>query len=153
MPQKILEIVLERAGVWQTLVRIYAIPANTKGTHTAIPTSLYIEPGIRLRRRIARPMPGEQAPRSSGGDCEPTRLHSKRSANSLHPSQKQGQPEGCPCFWLGWPDSDRRMPESKSGALPLGYTPIFKSTFVIIAYFLKCVKNFFSFSLERFLVF
>ena len=28
-------------------------------------------------------------------------------------------------FWLGWPDSDRRMPESKSGALPLGYTPIF----------------------------
>ncbi len=27
-------------------------------------------------------------------------------------------------LWLGWPDSDRRMPESKSGALPLGYTPI-----------------------------
>ena len=29
--------------------------------------------------------------------------------------------------WLGWPDSDRRMPESKSGALPLGYTPMFDS--------------------------
>ncbi len=31
----------------------------------------------------------------------------------------------CEGFWLGWPDSDRRVPESKSGALPLGYTPIY----------------------------
>ena len=28
-------------------------------------------------------------------------------------------------FWLGWPDLNRRMPESKSGALPLGDIPIF----------------------------
>ena len=27
-------------------------------------------------------------------------------------------------FWLGWWDSNTRMPESKSGALPLGYSPI-----------------------------
>ena len=27
--------------------------------------------------------------------------------------------------WLGWPDLNRRMPESKSGALPLGDIPIF----------------------------
>ncbi len=27
-------------------------------------------------------------------------------------------------FWLGWQDSNLRMPESKSGALPLGYIPI-----------------------------
>ncbi len=26
-------------------------------------------------------------------------------------------------FWLGWLDSNQRMPESKSGALPLGDTP------------------------------
>ena len=26
--------------------------------------------------------------------------------------------------WLGWLDSDQRMTESKSVALPLGYTPI-----------------------------
>ncbi len=25
--------------------------------------------------------------------------------------------------WLGWPDSNQRMRESKSRALPLGYTP------------------------------
>ena len=28
-----------------------------------------------------------------------------------------------PPQWLGWPDSDRRVPESKSGALPLGDIP------------------------------
>ena len=27
-------------------------------------------------------------------------------------------------FWLGWQDSNLRMPESKSGALPLGDIPI-----------------------------
>ncbi len=26
-------------------------------------------------------------------------------------------------FWLGWQDLNLRVPESKSGALPLGYTP------------------------------
>ncbi len=26
-------------------------------------------------------------------------------------------------FWQGWQDLNLRMPESKSGALPLGYTP------------------------------
>ena len=26
--------------------------------------------------------------------------------------------------WLGWQDSNLRMPESESSALPLGYTPI-----------------------------
>ena len=28
-------------------------------------------------------------------------------------------------IWLGWQDSNLRMPESKSGALPLGDTPIY----------------------------
>ena len=27
-------------------------------------------------------------------------------------------------MWLGWPDLNRRMPESKSGALPLGDIPV-----------------------------
>lgn len=27
-------------------------------------------------------------------------------------------------FWLGWQDSNLRMPESKSGALPLGDIPM-----------------------------
>ena len=30
--------------------------------------------------------------------------------------------------WLGWLDLNQRMPESKSGALPLGYTPIYTSS-------------------------
>ena len=29
----------------------------------------------------------------------------------------------CRLFWLGWLDSNQRMPESKSGALPLGDIP------------------------------
>ena len=29
--------------------------------------------------------------------------------------------------WLGWLDSDQRMTESKSVALPLGYTPVSKN--------------------------
>ena len=41
-----------------------------------------------------------------------------------HPSHNKSHPIGWLLLWLGWPDSDRRMPESKSGALPLGYTPI-----------------------------
>ena len=38
-------------------------------------------------------------------------------------------PQLLPCsarlkrFWLGWLDSNQRMRESKSRALPLGYTP------------------------------
>ena len=28
-------------------------------------------------------------------------------------------------FWLGWLDSNQRMPQSKCGALPLGYIPIY----------------------------
>ena len=28
-------------------------------------------------------------------------------------------------FWLGWLDLNQRMPESKSGALPLGDSPLF----------------------------
>ena len=33
-----------------------------------------------------------------------------------------GKPSGF--FWQGWLDSNQRMRESKSLALPLGYTPI-----------------------------
>ena len=34
--------------------------------------------------------------------------------------------ELAPTPWLGWLDSNQRMRESKSRALPLGYTPIWK---------------------------
>ena len=37
---------------------------------------------------------------------------------SKTPAQK------CGSFWLGWLDSDQRMTESKSVALPLGYSPL-----------------------------
>ena len=35
-------------------------------------------------------------------------------------------------FWLGWPDLNRRMQESKSCALPLGDTPILIFTTAIV---------------------
>ncbi len=77
--------------------------------------------------------------RSFGGECEPTHLLAN-ARRFLHPGQKQGQPEGCPCFWLGWPDSDRRMRESKSRALPLGYIPILSlsSVFALERLFVFC---------------
>ena len=42
-------------------------------------------------------------------------------------------------FWLGWPDLNRRMRESKSRALPLGDIPRYS---VIIANFCALVKKF-----------
>ena len=49
-----------------------ATPANTKGTRMgALGKSV---PDIRLRRRFARPAPCKRACRSTGGECEPTRL-------------------------------------------------------------------------------
>ncbi len=53
--------------------------------------------------------------------CSHLCFKSKTRGNSfLKVFQKSLPPQ-----WLGWPDLNRRMPESKSGALPLGYTPIF----------------------------
>ncbi len=37
-----------------------------------------------------------------------------------------------PQLWLGWLDSNQRMTESKSVALPLGYTPIFYFTLLTL---------------------
>lgn len=36
-------------------------------------------------------------------------------------------------FWLGWLDSNQRLPESKSGALPLGYTPSKRTVRIILS--------------------
>ena len=36
-------------------------------------------PESRLRREFARPAPGEQAPRSSGGECEPDSARLRRA--------------------------------------------------------------------------
>ena len=40
------------------------------------------------------------------------------------PASRKGTPSACLFCWLGWPDSNRRVPESKSGALPLGDIPM-----------------------------
>ena len=41
-------------------------------------------------------------------------------------------------IWLGWLDSNQRMPESKSGALPLGDTP---TSFFISNYHLAIIQQ------------
>ena len=41
-----------------------------------------------------------------------------------HPSQQKSHPCGWLFCWVGWPDSDRRVRESKSRALPLGDIPL-----------------------------
>ncbi len=64
----------------------------------------------------------------------------------IHLSEaKKTRPKGLVFFaWLGWPDLNRRMPESKSGALPLGDIPINSPRYYII-FFLVC-QGIFSFS-------
>ena len=52
------------------------------------------------------------------GPCGPLRTLAKGS---------QGQGGDKLQTWLGWLDSNQRMRESKSRALPLGYTPMKKS--------------------------
>ena len=51
----------------------------------------------------------------------------RRNGAVLHGKSQRKKPERyfvpSGLFWLGWPDSDRRMRESKSRALPLGDTP------------------------------
>ena len=71
----------------------------------------YRLPGIRLRRRFARPAPCKRACRSSGGECEPTPL--RGSVALLHPSQKRA-PMRVPFF--GW-DGRIRTDEYQSQSL------------------------------------
>ena len=40
-------------------------------------------------------------------------------------TQNPKEIESSLCFWLGWRDSNPRMTESKSVALPLGDSPIY----------------------------
>ena len=83
---------------------------------------------IRLWRRLARPAPGEQAPRSSGGETEPASRAAcgEGQVRRATPANTKGSPIGEPFVLAGVAGFEpAKMPESKSGALPLGYTPIF----------------------------
>ena len=54
-------------------------------------------------------------------------------------------------YWLGWQDSNLRMPRSKPGALPLGDTPTAASTFynTIIVNATFVFKIVYEFEVER----
>ena len=62
-------------------------------------------------------------------DLRAANVHRRRIRGSVrtgaHPSQQKRDAFASLFCWLGWPDLNRRMPESKSGALPLGDIPIF----------------------------
>ena len=62
-------------------------------------------------------------------DLRAANVHRRRIRGSVHtgahPSQQKRDANASLFCWLGWPDLNRRMPESKSGALPLGDIPIF----------------------------
>ena len=65
-----------------------------------------------------------------------------------HSSLKKALARASAFFWLGWPDSDRRMQESKSCALPLGdipmiinvcfFWPYYSTTFAVRCQVLIC---------------
>jgi len=50
-------------------------------------------------------------------------LFTVRSCRTGNNPQKNPLKSGLFCEWLGWQDSNLRMPVPKTGALPLGYTP------------------------------
>ena len=89
------------------------------------------EPDFRLWRRLARPAPGEclavrAAPRSSGGETEPASRAAcgEGQFRRATPANTKGSPIGEPFVLAGVAGFEpAKMPESKSGALPLGYTP------------------------------
>ena len=84
-----------------------------------------------LRRRLARSPPGEQAPRSPSGECEPTPA-SLRGAEvgrfgRLAPPTKKHPPARVLLCWRRQSESDRRIKVLQTCALPLGYGAIFKT--------------------------
>ena len=89
-------------------------------------------PDFRLRRSFVRPAPGEclaarAAPRSLGGESAPaSRACGAGLFRRATPANTKGSPIGEPFVLAGVAGFEpAKMPESKSGALPLGYTPIF----------------------------
>ncbi len=44
--------------------------------------------------------------------------------SELWPPDKARDMQPAPTIWQGWLDSNQRVRESKSLALPLGYTPV-----------------------------
>ena len=61
--------------------------------------------------------------------CAEGTLHRAKPCFIFHAHQRASLKKALACasafFWLGWPDLNRRVPESKSGALPLGDIPIY----------------------------
>ena len=98
------------------------MPSQPKRGGSCRPPLAFVSPDFRLWRKFTRPAPCKQACRASGGETEPKHRGSNARKNLCHPSQKEAATAAS--FWLGWPDSNRRIPESKSGALPLGDIPI-----------------------------
>ena len=66
-----------------------------------------------------RRSPAQRVRWGRGGEAE----HSRRNDGSRWLSAFLSRAELAPT-WLGWQDSNLRMPESKSGALPLGDIPL-----------------------------
>ena len=89
------------------------------------------QPTEKPPRRAAGYSPTAKIPPPAAGKCEPTHLRPAQMPGRTvgPPANRKATPEGWLFCWLGWPDSDRRMRESKSRALPLGDTP--KLPFII----------------------
>ena len=51
------------------------------------------------------------------------------ASNNRGEDIRKDLPEEICSIWLGWRDSNPRMPEPKSGALPLGDTPMARRLF------------------------
>ena len=74
------------------------------------PSFRHHRPYIRLRRNFPRPSPGEPAPRSSGGETEPTPLRGASRLGRMgdYPSQQKRHADGVPFLLCCVSDLDAR---------------------------------------------
>ena len=107
-----------------------------------VPCSRVFLFALRMEDLHTQPLVFEH-PDGFGGECAPTHLLCKCSGQierSSQPAKKDAR--GVLFCWLGWPDLNRRMPESKSGALPLGDIPKCRRYYNIL---LSACQDFFTF--------
>jgi hypothetical protein len=74
------------------------------------PPFRHCRPYIRLRRNFPRPSPGEPAPRSSGGETEPTPLRGASRLGRMgdYPSQQKRHADGVPFLLCRVSDLDAK---------------------------------------------
>ncbi len=114
------------------------------------PSFRHHRPYIRLRRNFPRPSPGEPAPRSSGGETEPTPLRGASRLGRMgdYPSQQKRHADGVPFLLAGMAGFEPTTARVKVWCLtawrhPIIFVPKYYTTvWPVCQQFLLCLGNF-----------